>query len=885
MAQFKLKKQRNNLPGDTPLQFFAFRPADSLWCLEVPSVPEDHPDHFQYFNQGELAEFVQLSSREDNESTLERRLISLLPTDPDASGSGPASPDQGTRKRKIDDPRGDPEEGKKRHRGTGDGAVPHPAGSPTASPDDTEEDESLRPPGIRDADPQGSRSWQESYATQGDCTDSELHEMDLFLLLHTVTAIDYDASESVMANARDALLRHRLNLGALYRAFCRDAGVKKIACEKFRAQMESLKALYKQLKAEILEDLLGTTKADDGSPGPTTWRAKALRLLQPDREKTHYAVTPESLIADADCYWPIDVGDETSWFRMMITLSTIRKVLTERNRSSGQSVRHLTVLQFDGFSLFVVNHKGGTQGTSRMVWPLRSPDNAANVVRVLDMTYKEAYAVIDQIFLQQLGCTDSGLAALLLGVLRNDPGVIEELKGTTHALGSLFCSFLYGVGLGPRGEPRITRKNWCLSRKARAPKDLNKLDIEVSAYETACYILSILFLAEPRHALGMWRATLLALELVKGGHLTFRQLFGSLNGAIRHGRLLPGANVLGKVLAPSVSFRQVASGAHQDAIQILGQGQMPAMVLRCNGKPKRLAMPLVDGVLLASPEGVEWNCVHAIQQDGTDPIYQPLMKALFLEFLYLVGRNADANDPTPCANFRELERLARQRARASGKERFVPTLPKPRDGSDRLNAPPGHVAWGVTPDLQSLFRSAALFLDGDECLYGEVQRRIASYLISKLETDRQRATILIAEVASLVMGLRTLEELQAGYTDPHPNVAFQLALGRVSLAQRTNLDLVCTLLAEVCELRLLLFFGVGGELKAYGDEGPNGIMAVVQDLETGLFHLVMPEGRYPGPRPVAIMPGGPPEPDDRSDIDYIDGEENYDDSMPEAKHQ
>lgn len=454
--------------------------------------------------------------------------------------------------------------------------------------------------------------------------------------------------------------RQTWNLSGLYNAFLDNVDWKTIVAEVLRTHLQPLRSHYKSVKAKLRHDFGFPEEEEGTSTGePKGWSAKVKRLGQSDEDratwaKGKYASATRHALGNVDvCV--LDFPDNADWFTAMVAMSLLRKHLVAGNIASGKSVQHLTVLNFQqGFSLFAVNSRHAGAGTTRMVWPMtRQPDHAEEYksssgpipfLRVLDLSYGELYQWT-QILTDKFHWPHDELAQAMLSIIRGggDPALVQRLRKGKTSIGYPRCSFLYGWTL-KNGCLSLTKPDWYLSKKSRSAKNLSSRS--VTQYEVACYILSILFLAEPRHALGMWHACERALELVAEGRLSFAHLFSSLGGSIRYGRLLPGANVLGRALTHDV---------------------------------KRLAMPLVDSVLrdMGTEESnlaEEYNAAKAIAAKptlkivasgnpfsdpsiATLPVYQPLMKVLFVELLDLLAKVFDKkwNDQVKPEETKQME--------------------------------------------------------------------------------------------------------------------------------------------------------------------------------------------------------------------------------------
>lgn len=287
----------------------------------------------------------------------------------------------------------------------------------------------------------------------------------------------------------------------------------------------------------------------------------------------------------------------SSWLDAMLLLCELRTKINARHSEGegGHAVWNLCQLAFNGCSVLVLNHKTSAgDGTTRMLWPLRLGNEAHDYrdhqLRVADLTYGELTQLVLDVLLPAFRKDHAALARLLLGVLEGTGSAIGQLRSTQCQVSRLRCSFLRGV-VGTEEGPRLCAR-WWLTRKSLSSVEC---DVRPSAYELSVNLLSILFLAEPRHARVMYPATQALLGLVASGHLTFHHVFSTLGGAIAHGRLLPGANVLGPPL-------------------------------RLTPEKKRLAMPMAD----LSDAGL---LVLGSNERSQLPQAQPLMKVLFVALL------------------------------------------------------------------------------------------------------------------------------------------------------------------------------------------------------------------------------------------------------------
>ncbi|WP_437727598.1 hypothetical protein [Sorangium sp. So ce861] len=292
-------------------------------------------------------------------------------------------------------------------------------------------------------------------------------------------------------------------------------------------------------------------------------------------------------------------------FDAMLHLCSVRERLNARHAQELVAVRDLSILDFGSCDVFVVNHKNADgNGTTRMVWPIALASDPHEFkddqIRVLDLSYGDLASIVLGPLLTAVR-DGARCAEYMLSILAGTPN--RRLEGAVGnvpiRLGQRRCSFLRGARLDSSGVLLCDR--WWLTRKSKQPFDLDKAGFRTTASAVLCNLLSILFLAEPRHARVMYEATKIQLELVADGLLSFQDLFSHLGGGIRHGRLLPGANVLGAPL-----------------------GGTP--------ETKRAAMPMADLK----------GAYHGALSHSTGPLppqYEPLMKVLFTVLLHAAFRS------------------------------------------------------------------------------------------------------------------------------------------------------------------------------------------------------------------------------------------------------
>lgn len=411
-----------------------------------------------------------------------------------------------------------------------------------------------------------------------------------------------------------------LSLADAYDWFASSKVFKEHALDSYQMSYPQLYAAYSLIHSQLLNGM---------TPAPRkTWGEDEVKKIMKggvSEDCLNIYAKLDSSASRADLGW-MHFLRSPNWMEALVQLVILRKILNARFAKKQEAVQHLTLLHFEaGFTTLVFNQQSDRGGTTRMLLPVcdRTEQeynrNEIPFVRVLDMTYGDLWTLVT-LLLERFE-HDRDLASTMLDVLAGNYGEETLYNRNPLRLGYWRCSFLYNVVL--EGNKLKLLDGWGLSKRSRKSADL---DASVTVYEAIHYVLTILFLAEPRHALGMWHATLRSLNLIANGHLTFEHLFSALGGKIRFGRLLPGANVLGK--APDASM-------------------------------KRVAMPLVDSVngKIAAPTNVP-NFGELIQfkskakitidegetayESSSDHIickgvYQPLLKVLFIEFLYLLS--------------------------------------------------------------------------------------------------------------------------------------------------------------------------------------------------------------------------------------------------------
>jgi hypothetical protein len=682
---------------------------------------------------------------------------------------------------------------------------------------------------------------------------------DLFMASRVNNCQSFNSNYTIISNVCKALEKNELVLNPIYLDFCRIKSVKQIALRSFQSGMKKLKEMYKSTKASVLDNLK-INKISSSNEVVKTWNSNVIRLFGPDRDKQHYSVEPNSPLANK-YHFMVDMGN-ANWFYCMVYLSTIRKILSQRNKITGQGVRHLTQLNINNFYLLIFNEKNQNKGTTRMILPIRNQElfKQEKFIRVLDMTYGEIYQLIRQIFLGDLKLKDQQLATMILKLLDKDQETIQFLESKQHLLGDQFCSFLCNAELLENGGFKLN-ENWFIQKKSRSPKGLNQYQVKISAYETISYIMSVLFLAEPRHALGMWHSTVLAIKLIESGHLKFWQLFSTLDGAIKYGRLLPGANTLKKALSyesdvnkfikPTVSSSTTLSSSSQTFIstsQTFQNQIVPNLIQPCE-QPKRLAMPLVDSVLFIEPEKVFFNYMDAIQGDGCRPIYQPLIKCLFIEYLWLIvsnkthiySRNQSIEDLIHNSKgFLYIE---------PPKQQFVEGRKRTSE-DDKLPAPQGFVGWGVINDANSLFRVLALALDFDEHCHGAFRTKLAEYFIKEFkESQLLKAPndwLLFSQVAELNLNPKSLPEIYQ-IVQSYNDQASKTVLVNCTTNMPANIPAIFSFLADVNKLKIIIWNVGTKQIEKY--EGKNFTETIYiafrkgANLGENYFYLLREVGR------------------------------------------
>ncbi len=447
-------------------------------------------------------------------------------------------------------------------------------------------------------------------------------------------------------------------LRLLYEALCKDPAAKELACSNYQDVLEKFRKTCKALKKEIQSKLqVGISRVSTGKPVTQ----KAEMVLEGGTDKPYYD-HPIPLLTDSPvCI--LDLTGKPDFLGAMLTCSTIREILSQRNLKTGEPVRHITVLNFDECSFFAINVKDANSGTTRIVWPLDIPhsdgDKASVTLRVIDMTYTDIWRLISQSLLPDQtkkkftkpGMTDSELATAMLETLKGDDQAIANLKKLTVPLPYMACSFLRGVRI--KNGVLELEDGWYLSAQGRKMFELRTHTVNV--FECVAFVLSVLFIAEPRHAQGMWPSTVWALEQIVNKRMTFSGLFGSLGGLLK-GRLLPGANSLGSVLKKitmkpdQVIIEKPLLGqvqdAHTNALDLAsGRGEVPNLVNYCTDsdrQPKRLAMFIVDSPVYDEDDDREFlfSCKNVIQFDLVKmPICQPMHKVLLFTLLKLLDSN------------------------------------------------------------------------------------------------------------------------------------------------------------------------------------------------------------------------------------------------------
>lgn len=494
------------------------------------------------------------------------------------------------------------------------------------------------------------------------CSDEALFHLEIMLAPLVCGTKGYNPGDTVIANAYRALQnRSPKFLNQLYRALLQHAEVRRIATDSMQSGVDQLKQLRQIVKREVLETLLEVVR-DPPKAAPKPWTLKKEAILNPVAGKDHYKtwLAPAQLgktpfeTHPHEKHYRLDM-EAVSWFEAQEMLRGCRKIINEAFEFSKKHLdpkdfcvprrffdrgsllaknadilrkntrqQHITELVFPspepsrpkGFSLLAVNEQQlgwddkknafYQTGTTRMMWPINVArsryQGGPPRLRVLDLSYRQVEHVLIKSLLPAFQNDDRKLARLMLGVLRGDSAAAKALDDQQVKLGYMACHFLKGVGRDDSGRLRVPKQGFeASSNPYDVPLNIDTAHGDLGGYEVVCYLLSIVALAEPRHAKGMWRANIQSLELVAQGTLRFKDLMSNLNGAVAHGLLLPGANYLSGPLG---------------------------------GKPeKRLAMPYADHLGRLSDDEVV---------DPHAPKMVPAMKTLFFELVSLIIDNRNA---------------------------------------------------------------------------------------------------------------------------------------------------------------------------------------------------------------------------------------------------
>jgi hypothetical protein len=468
--------------------------------------------------------------------------------------------------------------------------------------------------------------------------------------------------EKMSARECLALLKTAGHLDVLYKAFLNCQLAKLESFNVLKIILKDMKNEEKLAKQSIDDIFLFGEKMsmyeyielDDFEDYPETtpvlhekmWSKKVLKLTGTIPKNTSKVPESERLPL---CILDL-TGKHISWFKAMTAMKAIRKRINLYHAKHFSSIWHLSILEFGECQVFAVNHKDYSgAGTTRILFPITTnlgvlkKDHSRHKdskIRVLDLSYGEIHRIIQYNLLPVCKYNDSVLAQCMLDVLENKTEKIEEMMVPVK-LGKQRCAFLKGVRLNGNGEMEMD-KIWWLSRKAPA-LDVDELGAKFTLYQVICNILAILFIAEPRHSLAMHPATIFLLKEIVDKRLTFVQMFSSLNDTIKHGRLLPGANVLGPALGEkdkTVKFKA------QETLEKIAKeinpkfNNFPQTLIKCSFKP--FAMPLADSPLYTidmekfdhSP-----NILEAIEKPEIAilPVCEPAMKVLFAIFLRTIG--------------------------------------------------------------------------------------------------------------------------------------------------------------------------------------------------------------------------------------------------------
>ncbi len=451
-------------------------------------------------------------------------------------------------------------------------------------------------------------------------------------------------------------------LGPLYKSFLQCTKAKKHCFDVLGLLLTEMKYIDKLAKQSIINQLLTEKKTsmmdclqedDEEQKQPQkVWSKQVVKLSGiVHKDQSEYAIENFSTLCILDM-----TAKDACWFKAMAAMKVVRKLVNAHHATTHRSVWHLSILEFGDFQVFAVNQKSSNgKGTTRILWPMTKSVAIASKeeaylrwskIRVLDMSYGDLSSIIMNIFLPKFKNNDASLAKCMLGILDNhlDSQSLNELEQTQISLGLQRCASIKGMRLNQDTGHLEIDKIWWVSKKSVMPMDLDGLGVKVTLYESICNILAILFIAEPRHAMAMYPTTVLQLKDVVDGRLTFEDLLSSLDDEIQHGRLLPGANVLGPPLRNVESKTKFKAQETLDKIvRNINPRDNKKYDLTVKCPIKSFAMKLADSpvYVINLDEFVDYNVsiIHAIDAGKISilPLYEPSMKSLFSIFLRAIS--------------------------------------------------------------------------------------------------------------------------------------------------------------------------------------------------------------------------------------------------------
>lgn len=494
-------------------------------------------------------------------------------------------------------------------------------------------------------------------ATLGD-TEARalLTNRELAMLLEELEKFDERLGD-LSAAEQVAVLKATGCLGPLYSAFLGCTPMKTQLATVHQGHLQTVHARYRELKDLVR---MGLPPRQGGVASlEKSWTKKMFKL------STSASAPDLSQEAPPAQVFVLDM-QESSWFAAMTRMRVLRKSINALYQRTRRPLWHLTVLHFGSHWVFAVNQKNATGGgTTRIVWPLTSSEKMVALddhvlrdhqIRVLDLSYPEVDWLVTEVLSPELG-GDAACAQRMLDVVEGKDSVLSKLDQVELKLGSLRCALLRGMRV--KGGVLQVDSRWRLTRKSRSKKNLDDLGVRVSASAALCNVLCILFIAEPRHAQSMYASTLMQLAEVAEGRMSFKHLFGRLGNRINHGRLLPGANVLGPPLLHTAAAVTDFSNSQRYGAVHQHVNRMAPTATAVKVERKRLAMPLADAPLHPFEDGVDYSHDYrkALQsaQVAALPEYEPLMKVLFTILLRQTSRVVPPKWTTKLPPFMEIE--------------------------------------------------------------------------------------------------------------------------------------------------------------------------------------------------------------------------------------